>query len=63
MTETPNSPSVEPGRITDRSDLLPEEATVGSDDPMTQAQIVLEDSDARTEDPERTKEQSSQTPD
>ena len=35
----------------------------GSDDPHRQAEIILEDSDARTEDPERTKHDSSQTPD
>jgi hypothetical protein len=35
---------------------------VGSDDPHRQAEIILEDSDARTEDPEGTKHDSSQTP-
>ncbi len=34
-----------------RAELLPEEATVGSDDPETQAQVILEDSHARTEVP------------
>ncbi|MDP9393862.1 MAG: hypothetical protein M3Q27_06190 [Actinomycetota bacterium] len=34
-----------------RAELLPEEATVGSDDPEAQAQVILEDSHARTEIP------------
>ncbi|HUP86572.1 MAG TPA: hypothetical protein VM143_12965 [Acidimicrobiales bacterium] len=32
------------------ADLLAEEATVGSADPQTQARVILEDSDARSED-------------
>ncbi|WP_408659475.1 hypothetical protein [Jatrophihabitans sp.] len=35
----------------------------GSDDPHRQAEIILEDSDARTEDPEGTRHDSSQAPD
>ena len=51
-------------RIDERAaDLLPEERAVGSDDPHLQAQIILEDSDARTDDPEGTKHESVQTPD
>ena len=41
----------------------PEEAAAGSDDPQRQAEIILEDSDERTEDPEQTKRNSVQTPD
>jgi hypothetical protein len=59
----PDETGVDPHRVAERSDLLPEEAAVGSDDPKTQAEIVLEDSDARTEQPERTKAESAQTPD
>jgi hypothetical protein len=51
-------------RVHQRADELnPEELAVGSDDPVAQARIILEDSDARTEDPEGTKHDSSQTPD
>lgn len=50
-------------RIDHRAQLLPEEEAAGSDDPHRQAQIVLEDSDERTERPEQTKRESTQTPD
>jgi hypothetical protein len=46
-----------------RADLLPEELAVGSDDPEEQARILLEDSQARTDDPEKARHESSQTPD
>lgn len=46
-----------------RAQLLPEEQAAGSDDPQREAEIVLEDSDERTEHPEQTKRQSTQTPD
>jgi hypothetical protein len=49
-------------RIESRAQLAPEELAAGSDDPHRQAEIILEDSDARTEDPEQTKHDSSQTP-
>lgn len=42
---------------------MPEERDAGSDDPEREAEIILEDSDARTADPEGTKHQSVQTPD
>ena len=50
-------------RVERRAQLLPEEETAGSDDPELQAEIVLEDSDERTANPEETKERSTQTPD
>lgn len=55
----------EPGydRIEGRAELLPEERAAGSDDPDLEAQVILEDSDARTERPEQTKHDSVQTPD
>lgn len=56
MTETPDS-----DRIAARSRLLPEEQAAGSDDER-RAEVVLEDSDARTADPEGTKHDSAQTP-
>lgn len=58
MTEHPDE-----SRVEARSHLGPEEAAAGSDDPHRQAEIILEDSDERTEHPEETKHQSSQTPD
>jgi hypothetical protein len=38
---------IDDDRIHDRSELLPEELTAGSDDPNAQAEAVLEDSDDR----------------
>jgi hypothetical protein len=50
-------------RIDSRADLLPEEATVGSDDPEDQAAAILAESDERTEDPEGTRHEYTQTMD
>ncbi|HEX8304948.1 MAG TPA: hypothetical protein VF612_08715 [Jatrophihabitans sp.] len=50
-------------RVEARAHLGPEELAAGSDDPHRQAEIILEDSDARTEDPEGTRHDSSQAPD
>jgi hypothetical protein len=50
-------------RIQRRAELLPEEAAAGSEDPEAQAQAILEESDERTEDPEGTRAESTQTPD
>ena len=59
MSEHPDE-----GRIESRADgLLPEERAAGNDDPERAAEIILEESDARTEDPEGTKRRSVQTPD
>jgi hypothetical protein len=49
-------------RIESRADLLPEEVTAGSDDPHDQAEAILEESDERTDDPEGTRHESTQTP-
>jgi hypothetical protein len=57
MTESPAEE-----RVASRAELLPEEVAVGSDDPRTQARSILEDSDERTEHPERTRRESTQTP-
>jgi hypothetical protein len=51
------------GRIESRAHLLPEETVAGSDDPERQAEVILEDSDERTAEPEETKRRSVQTPD
>ncbi|MGI8678870.1 MAG: hypothetical protein ACR2LX_09320 [Jatrophihabitans sp.] len=58
MTEEPDG-----DRVERRAGLLPEEQQAGSDDPEREAEIILEDSDARTERPEATKRESVQTPD
>lgn len=57
MTESPDQ-----DRIESRATLLPEEAAAGSADPQLQAETVLEDSDERTEQPEKTRHESTQTP-
>jgi hypothetical protein len=58
MTEHPDE-----DRVVERAELLPEETTAGSDDPHLQAEIILEDSDRRTAEPDQTKHESVQTPD
>jgi hypothetical protein len=50
-------------RVAKRAQLLPEEQAVGSDDPEAQAAAVLADSEERTEDPQGTRREYSQTPD
>jgi hypothetical protein len=63
MTESPDPASSDEGRVERRAELLPEEQEAGSDDPTAQAEAILEDSDERTEDPEETRHDSTQTPD
>jgi hypothetical protein len=50
-------------RIDARAELLPEEQAAGSEDPELQARAILAESDERTEDPEGTRHESTQTPD
>lgn len=50
-------------RIAQRAELLPEEEAAGSDNPQEQAEAILEESDERTERPEQTRRESTQTPD
>ena len=50
-------------RIEARANLEPEELAAGSDDPHRQAEVILEDSDARLAQPEAARHDSSQTPD
>jgi hypothetical protein len=54
-------PAKDPVRT--RAELLPEEQAAGSDDPEMQARAILAESDERTEHPERTRHESTQTPD
>lgn len=49
-------------RVVERADLLPEELAAGSDDPEAQAEAILDESDRRTDQPEQTADESSQTP-
>jgi hypothetical protein len=58
MTQPPDERDVET-----RAELLPEEETAGSDDPLAQAEQILEESAERTADPEGTRAESTQTPD
>lgn len=58
MSESPDAE-----RIESRAELLPEEQAAGSDDPHAQAAEILEESDERTDDPEGTRAESTQTPD
>ena len=48
-------------RVAERSHLLPEEEAVGSDNPRLQAEAILQESEERTNDPEGTQRESSQT--
>lgn len=48
----PTTPEVDERLVGTRSELLPEEKTVGSDDPAAQARAILEDSEARAADRE-----------
>jgi hypothetical protein len=50
-------------RVDRRADLLPEEASVGSDEPEAQAAAILAESDERTDDPEGTRREYTQTMD
>lgn len=49
-------------RVDTRAELLPEERKAGSDDPHDQAAAILEESDERTDQPEETRRESTQTP-
>lgn len=61
MTETSDGGADH--RVDTRAELLPEERAAGvSDDAHHQAEVILADSDRRTEDPEQTKHESGQTP-
>lgn len=66
MTENPGETSeyaepVDEDRIASRAELLPEEAAAGSEDPQHQAEQILKESDERTEHPEETGRESTQT--
>ena len=58
MTELPDE-----DHIDSRANLLPEERSAGSDDPDEQARAILEESQERTDHPEETRHESTQSPD
>ncbi len=58
-----DEPRPEADRVDSRAELRPEEETVGSDAPVDQARVILEESDERTDDPEGTRRDYTQTPD
>jgi len=55
--------SADEARVNSRADLLPEELVAGTDDADAQARAILEESDERTDHPDETRNESSQTPD
>lgn len=57
MTQTPDERNVNT-----RAKLLPEEEAAGSESPNLQAEVILDESLERTEDPEGTRHSSTQTP-
>jgi hypothetical protein len=48
----PDTPHPDDDRVNSRSELLPEEKVVGSDDPEAQAEAILAESDERSLDRE-----------
>jgi hypothetical protein len=58
-----SSETPEEQRIDSRAELLPEEKAAGSDAPREQAEAILEESDDRTDHPQETRRESTQTPD
>jgi hypothetical protein len=65
MTESPqpSDPTApDPDSVDERAHLLPEELAVGSADPQQQAEVILQESAERTEDPGGTQDASSQVP-
>jgi hypothetical protein len=62
--ETAAEAAADAERVGTRAELLPEEeAAGGSDAPVDQAKAILEESDERTDDPEGTRHEYTQTPD
>jgi hypothetical protein len=63
VSETPEEHAAAEEHVETRAELLPEEETAGSDAPVDQARTILEESDERTQDPEGTRHEYTQTPD
>ena len=63
MSETSDR-TPDQARVDTRAELLPEEEQAGgSDDPQAQAEAILQESQERTDAPEETRHDSTQTPD
>lgn len=56
------TPTPDEHAVDTRAHLLPEEEAAGSDAPREQAEAILEESLQRTEEPQRTRHSSTQTP-
>jgi hypothetical protein len=50
--DSPAAQQVTAENVATRAELLPEELTVGSDDPRAQAEAILLESEERTDDPD-----------
>jgi hypothetical protein len=61
-SEVPDPITPDPDSVDERAHLLPEELAAGSDDPHHQAEVILEESADRTQDPQGTRDASSQVP-
>lgn len=59
---SPDDSGPDAEHVASRAELLPEEQEAGSADPQAQAEAILADSQERTEDPEGTRDESTQTP-
>lgn len=59
----PVDPAGQQARVDSRAELLPEERAAGSENPEQQAEAILAESDARTDHPVATQQQSVQSPD
>ena len=57
------SPKPADDKVSSRAELLPEERAAGSEDPEEQARAILAESQERTDHPEATRRESTQTPD
>ena len=62
MTEDATTEDATTEAASQHRPLLPEEEKVGSDDPELESKIILEDSEERTDFPEQTRRDSSQSP-
>lgn len=63
MTEHPDADRIDDrDRVEERALLLPEEIAAGSQDPQSQAEAILAESDRRRDEPEQTQQESPQSP-
>lgn len=63
VTEQPDADRIDDrDRVEERALLLPEEIAAGSEDPRSQAEAILAESDRRRDEPEQTQQESPQSP-